>query len=66
VPVSQAQASWITRRGVPERRTGPDVRFPASTIVDLSSPNVVSDALHRDWYTPRSALARLPGGLAGW
>ena len=47
VPASQAQASWMTRRGEPERRTGPEVRFPAPVIVVLSSPNVVSDALHR-------------------
>ena len=47
VAVSQAQASWMTRRGEPERRTGPLVRFPAPAIVVLSSPNVVSDALHR-------------------
>ena len=46
VAVSQAQASWMTRRGEPDRRTGPEVRFPAPAIVDLSSPNVVSDALH--------------------
>ena len=47
VAVSQAQASWMTSRGEPERRTGPLVRFPAPVIVVLSSPNVVSDALHR-------------------
>jgi hypothetical protein len=46
VAVSQAQASWMTRRGEPDRRTGPEVRFPAPAIVDLSWPNVVSDALH--------------------
>ena len=46
VAVSQAQASWMTSRGEPDRRTGPEVRFPAPAIVDLSSPNVVSDALH--------------------
>jgi len=32
--------------GQPDRRTGPLVRFPAPLIVVLSSPNVVSDALH--------------------
>ena len=46
VAVSQAQASWMTSRGEPDRRTGPEVRFPAPVIVALSSPNVVSDALH--------------------
>ena len=46
VPVSQAQASWMTSRGRPERSTGPDVRFPAPVMVALSSPNVVSAALH--------------------
>ena len=35
----------MTSRGHPERRTGPDVRFPAPAIVVLSSPNVVSAAL---------------------
>ena len=33
-------------RGDPDRRTGPEVRSPAPVIVVLSSPNVVSDALH--------------------
>ena len=42
VAVSQAQASWMTSRGEPDRRTGPLVRFPAPAIVVLSSPNVVS------------------------
>ena len=46
VAVSQAQASWMTSRGQPERRTGPDVRL-APAMVDLSSPKVVSAALHR-------------------
>jgi len=46
VPTSQAQASWMTRRGEPDRRTGPLVRFPAPAIVALSSPKVVSDAFH--------------------
>src|SRR6266566_5101774 len=46
VAVSQAQASEMTRRGDPERSTGPDVRFPAPVMVALSSPKVVSDALH--------------------
>jgi hypothetical protein len=45
--VSQAQASCSASRGQPERRTGPEVRFPAPAIVRLSSPNVVSDAVHR-------------------
>ena len=45
--VSQAQASWMTSRGEPDRRTGPLVRFPAPAIVALSSPNVVSAALLR-------------------
>jgi hypothetical protein len=47
VAVSQAQASEMTSRGEPDRRTGPLVRLPAPTIVALSSPNVVSAALHR-------------------
>ena len=47
VAASQAQASCRTSRGQPERRTGPEVRFPAPVMVALSSPNVVSDALHR-------------------
>lgn len=46
VAVSQAQASEMTSRGEPDRRTGPLVRFPAPVIVVLSSPNVVSDALY--------------------
>ena len=57
VAVSQAQASWMTRRGEPERRTGPEVRFPAPVIVVLSSPNVVSDALHLVRYASRTASA---------
>ena len=36
----------MTRRGDPDRSTGPDVRFPAPVIAVLSSPNVVSDTLH--------------------
>jgi hypothetical protein len=47
VAVSQAQNSWMTRRGEPERSTGPEVRSPAPVMVVLSSPNVVSDAGHR-------------------
>jgi hypothetical protein len=43
------QNSCMTRRGEPERSTGPDVRSPAPAMVALSSPNVVSDALHRAW-----------------
>ena len=35
VAVSQAQASWMTRRGEPERRTGPEVRLPAPAIGGL-------------------------------
>ena len=62
VAVSQAQASWMTRRGDPERRTGPLVRFPAPVIVVLSSPNVVSDALHRVRYVSRTWSA----GAARW
>ena len=46
VAVSQAHASWMTSRGDPDRSTGPEVRFPAQVIVALSSPKVVSDALH--------------------
>jgi len=46
VSQAQAQASWMTSRGEPDRRTGPEVRLPAPAIVDLSSPNVVSEALH--------------------
>jgi len=46
VAVSQAQASWMTSGGEAERRTGPEVRFPAPVIVALSFPNVVSAALH--------------------
>ena len=57
VAVSQAQASEMTRRGDPERSTGPLVRFPAPVIVVLSSPNVVSDALHRVRYASRTASA---------
>ena len=57
VAVSQAQASWMTRRGEPERSTGPEVRFPAPVMVVLSSPNVVSDALHLVRYASRTASA---------
>jgi len=32
--------------GTLKRRTGLVVRFPAQAIADLSSPNVVSAALH--------------------
>jgi len=46
VAVSQAQASWMTSRGDPDRSTGPEVRSPAPVMVALSSPKVVSDALH--------------------
>ena len=49
VAVIQAQNSWMTSRGVPDRSTGPDVRSPAPAMVVLSSPNVVSDAGQRDW-----------------
>ena len=38
VAVSQAQASEMTSRGDPDRRTGPEVRFPAPVMVALSSP----------------------------
>ena len=57
VAVSQAQASWMTRRGDPDRSTGPDVRFPAPVMAVLSSPNVVSDALHLVRYVSRTASA---------
>ena len=57
VAVSQAQASEMTRRGDPERSAGTDVRFPAPVIVALSSPNVVSDALHRARYASGTAFA---------
>src|SRR5450755_3404833 len=62
VAVSQAQASEITSRGDPERRTGPLVRFPAPVIVVLSSPKVVSDALHLVRYVSRTWSA----GAAWW
>ncbi len=62
VAVSQAHASWMTRRGDPDRSTGPDVRLPAPVIVALSSPNVVSDALHLVRYVSRTASA----GAASW
>ena len=53
-----ARTSWVAAqpgpgfgddqpRGACRRSTGPLVRFPAPVIVVLSSPNVVSDALHR-------------------
>jgi hypothetical protein len=54
VAVSQAHASWMTSREEPERRTGPLVRFPAPAMVALSSPNVVSDALHLVRYMSRT------------
>src|SRR5438128_752976 len=57
VAVSQAQASEMTRRGDPDRSTGPEVRFPAPVTVALSSPNVVSDALHLVRYVSRTASA---------
>ncbi len=47
----------MTSRGLPDRRTGPLVRFPAPVIVVLSSPNVVSDALHLVRYVSRTASA---------
>src|SRR5215475_2133188 len=62
VAVSQAQASWMTKRGDPDRSTGPEVRFPAPVIVVLSSPNVVSDALHLVRYASRT----LSAGAARW
>ena len=46
VAVSQAQASSDDQAGGAGAQTGPQVRFPAPVIVVLSSPNVVSDALH--------------------
>ena len=57
VAVSQAQASWLTRRGEPDRSTGPEVRFPAPVMAVLSSPNVVSAALHLVRYASRTASA---------
>jgi hypothetical protein len=53
VAVIQAQNSWMTSRGEPERSTGPGERSPASAMVALSSPNVVSDVGQRDWKAPR-------------
>jgi hypothetical protein len=50
VAVSQAQGSWMTSRSDPDRRTGPDARFPAPAIVVLPSPNVVSAALRLAWH----------------
>ena len=44
----------MTSRGQPDRSTGPEVRFPAPVIVALSSPNVVSDALHLVRYVSRT------------
>jgi hypothetical protein len=44
----------MTSRGRPDRKTGPAVRFPAPVIVVLSSPNVVSGALHRVRYASRT------------
>jgi hypothetical protein len=44
VAASQVQISWRTSMGVVGRRLGPRVG-PASVIVDLFSPMVVSDAL---------------------
>ena len=66
VAVSQAQASWMTSRGLPDRRTGPLVRFPAPAIVALSSPKVVSE--RSTWSgTPPGPLRRArPGGPGGW
>ena len=52
----------MTSRGEPDRRTGPEVRFPAPVIVALSSPKVVSDALHLVRYASRAASA----GAARW
>ena len=46
----------------PDRSTGPEVRCPATVMVALSSPNVVSDALHRVRYVSRTA----PAGAAWW
>src|SRR5262249_46711024 len=52
----------MTKRGDPDRSTGPEVRFPAPVIVVLSSPNVVSDALHLVRYASRT----LSAGAARW
>ena len=52
----------MTSRGEPDRSTGLDVRFPAPVMVALSSPKVVSDALHRVRYASRTAEA----GAAWW
>src|SRR5260370_30523506 len=61
VAVSQAQASEMTRRGDPDRSTGPEVRFPAPATVALSSPNVRSHPLHLVRYVSRPASARAAG-----
>src|ERR1022692_1635430 len=53
VAVIQAQNSWMTSRGVPERRTGPLVRSPAPVMVVVSSPNVVSEDDQRVRYASR-------------
>ena len=66
VAVGQAQASWMTSCGHPERRTGPEVRFPAPVIVILSSPKVVSEALHRVRYVSRTASRARPDDRGGW
>ena len=55
----------MTSRGDPDRRTGPLVRFPAPVIVALSSPNVVSDALHRVRYASAPPRRARPGGPEG-
>src|SRR5260370_6174831 len=57
VAVSQAQASEMTSRRDPDRRTWPDVLFPAPAMVVLSSPNVVSHALHLVRYLSLTASA---------
>src|SRR6266700_3754229 len=54
VAVSQAQASEMTSCVDAERSTGPEVRSPAPAMVALSSPKVVSDALHRVRYVSRT------------
>ncbi len=57
VAVIHAQNSWMTRRGVPERSTGPLVRSPAPVMVVLSSPNVVSEEDQRVRYASRICSA---------
>jgi hypothetical protein len=66
VAASQAQASWMTSRGQPDRRTGPEVRFPTPVIVALSSPNLISAALHLVRYVPAPGQRERPGDRGRW